>query len=120
MSEDETKLAATVGAHADRSVDAARNESTRQSRRGLIKTGAILLPAVLTLRATPAWAQTDYTTTAYRYGTNAGLCKNANFNANAAPDSAAGQEFLPCPDVTPRKPTRTNSTGSDETRHFDR
>ena len=101
------------------------DESTRQdfleSRRKWIKTGAILLPAVLTLRATPAWAQTDYTQTAYRYGTNAGLCKNANFNPNAAPDSTAGQQFVPCPTGNPpRKPTRTNPIGSDDTRHFGR
>ena len=106
MSEDETGSESGVRAGVDRSADSARNGSTLQNRRGLIKTGAILLPAILTLRATPAWAQTDYTKTAYLYGTNKGLCKNAHFNPNANPDSTAGTEFIPC------KPpgNRSNST----------
>jgi len=69
----------------------------RDSRRWMIKTGAMLVPAIMTLRATPAWAQTDYTITAYRYGVGAGLCKNPKFNPNASEHSTAGQEFIPCP-----------------------
>ena len=57
----------------------------------------LLVPAIATLHATPAWAQTDYTMTAYRYGTNAGQCKNPDFNPNANPGSTAGTEFIDCP-----------------------
>ena len=103
--------------------ESASDEATRQARRGLIKTGAILLPAVLTLRATPAWAQTDYTITAYRYGVGKGLCKNPQFNPNANPDSTAGTEFVPCPTGNTSDlsdPSTTYTPGSDDTVHFGR
>jgi hypothetical protein len=57
-------------------------------RRKLLTAGALIVPAIVTLHATPAWAQTDYTMTAYRYGTNQGMCRN--------PDSASDEEFIPC------------------------
>lgn len=69
----------------------------RSTRRKVLKAGALLVPAIVTLRATPAWAQTDYTITPYRYGVGAGLCKNPKFNPNADPGSTAGTEFIPCP-----------------------
>ena len=102
---------------------AARDEATRKARRGLIKTGAILLPAVLTLRATPAWAQTDYTITAYRYGVGKGLCKNPSFNPNANPGSTAGTEFVPCPTGNTNdlyKPDPVYEPDADDTVNFGR
>jgi hypothetical protein len=78
---------------------------SQETRRRVIKAGAALLPVILTLRATPAWAQTDYTTTAYRYGTNKGLCRNPKFDPNASPQSTEGQEFVPCADNNPLTPT---------------
>ena len=66
-------------------------------RRKVMTAAALLVPAIATLHATPAWAQTDYTMTAYRYGTNAGQCKNPDFNPNANPGSTAGTEFIDCP-----------------------
>ncbi len=76
--------------------DESSPSSVGASRRRLLKTGALLVPVVLTLRATPAWAQTDYMLTAYRYGTNKGLCRNPDFNQHAqgGPKSV---EFIPCP-----------------------
>lgn len=68
----------------------------RPARRKFLATGAAVVPAILTLHATPAWATTDYTLTAYRYGAHAGLCRNARFNPNADPSSAVGQEFIEC------------------------
>lgn len=67
------------------------------SRRRLLKSGALLVPVVLTLRARPAWAQTDYMLTAYTYGENAGLCRNPKYNPSANPGSRSGTEFVPCP-----------------------
>ena len=78
-----------------------RPESGRDadsSRRRLLKSGALLIPVVLTLRARPAWAQTDYMTTAYTYGENAGLCRNPKYNPQASPGTKPGTEFIPCPD----------------------
>ena len=71
--------------------------SARVGRRAVVKAGAVLVPMIVTLRAMPAWAQVDYTQTAYRYGVGAGLCKNPKFNPSAAPGSTAGTEFIPCP-----------------------
>ena len=122
MSMDENQPMSNVRQHGSRSLESAEDVAAREARRSLIKAGAILLPAVLTLRATPAWAQTDYTVTAYRYGTNQGLCRNPHFNPNASPDSTAGQEFIPC-----KKGIRSNNTPEAETPqsgndplHFDR
>lgn len=71
-------------------------EQRAAERRRLLLTGAVVVPTILTLHATPAWAGTDYTVTAYRYGVHAGLCRNAHFNPNADPNSQAGQEFIQC------------------------
>jgi len=68
-----------------------------RSRRTLLKHGAVLVPTIFTLTAVPAWAQTDYTSVAYRYGTQAGFCRNPHFNPNANPESHVGQEFVECP-----------------------
>jgi hypothetical protein len=77
----------------------------RPVRRRILKAGALLVPTIVTLHATPAWAQTDYTLVAYRYGVNAGLCRNPNYNPNANPNSTAGQEFIECPnDWQPGRP----------------
>lgn len=73
------------------------------SRRRLLKAGALAVPSILTLHASPAWAGTDYTLSPYRYGVNAGRCRNPNFDPNAAPGSAAGEEFVSCPDIRNRK-----------------
>jgi len=75
---------------------AATRDQFRQGRRRALKAGAVLVPTIVTLHATPAWAQTDYTMVAYRYGTHAGLCRNAHFNPRANPNSHAGQEFIEC------------------------
>ena len=69
-----------------------------EGRRRALRTGAILVPTIVTLHATPAFAQTDYTMVAYRYGVNSGLCRNPHFNPSANPNSTAGQEFIECPD----------------------
>jgi hypothetical protein len=88
-----------------------QGEQTRRSRRAVLKTGAILVPTIVTLHASPAWAETDYTLTAYRYGANAGLCRNPDFDrqhgrgADRRGDPRADrsrawwreeEEFMPC------------------------
>ena len=87
------------------------SEQHRSNRRRLLKTGAAIVPTIITLHAAPAWAQTDYTMVAYRYGANAGLCKNPNFNPNANANSTAGQEFIQCPDSIKRGRGRTHDIG---------
>jgi len=72
-----------------------RNE---RSRRDVLKAGAAAVPLIITLHASPAWAATDYTQTAYRYGTNAGLCRNPNFVAGSTAPWKK-DEFIPCEDV---------------------
>lgn len=72
------------------------NAPNDTTRRRLLQAGAVLVPTILTLHATPAWAQTDYTMTAYRYGVNKGKCRNSNYNPNANPNSEAGKEFIEC------------------------
>jgi len=79
---------------ADDRPEGAGNADT--SRRRVLKSGALLIPVVLTLRARPAWAQTDYMTTAYTYGENAGLCRNPKYNPSAQPGTKPGTEFIPC------------------------
>jgi hypothetical protein len=71
-------------------------DNVQSTRRQLLKTGALIVPVIFTLRATPAWAQTDYTLTAYRYGVNQGLCRNPKFNPNAS-GGPQSEEFIPCP-----------------------
>jgi len=78
--------------------DSGTNESTRRSRRDVLKTGAALVPVIMTLHAAPAWAATDYTMVAYTYGTNAGLCRNPNFDPNSGADWKS-QEFMPCDQI---------------------
>ena len=70
-------------------------------RRKALTVGALLVPTIVTLHATPAWAQTDYTITAYRYGTHAGLCRNPKFKPDANPNSPRSQQFIECPDQIP-------------------
>lgn len=65
-------------------------------RRKAMIVGALLVPRIVTLHGTPAWAQTDYTMTAYRYGDNAGLCRNPEYDPNADPNTEKGQEFVEC------------------------
>lgn len=100
------------------------HDEFQAGRRRALKTGAFLVPTILTLHAAPAWATTDYTTTAYRYGTNAGLCRNPNYQENANPDSEAGQEFIECPEGPGRRRNRHTSgdetTGSSGTSDFQR
>jgi len=71
-------------------------DGIRPARRKIMIAGALLVPTIVTLHGTPAWAQTDYTVTAYRYGDNAGKCKNPNYNPNANENSQASQEFIDC------------------------
>ena len=60
-------------------------------RRKVMIAGALLVPTIVTLHGTPAWAaQTNYIVTAYRYGVNKGLCRNPN------PNAPADEEFIPC------------------------
>ena len=68
------------------------------TRRAVLKTGAVLIPTIVTLHASPAWAATDYTLTAYIYGTNAGLCRNPNFQAGSSAPWKS-QEFMPCDQI---------------------
>jgi len=71
-------------------------ESTSQrSRRDVLKSGVALVPVIMTLHAAPAWAATDYTKVAYRYGVNAGLCRNPNFDPTSN-SSWKRDEFIPC------------------------
>ena len=92
----------------------------KSGRRRALKTGAFLVPTILTLHAAPAWAVTDYTETAYRYGLNAGLCKNSNYNPQASPTSEAGQEFVDCGSGGPERgrvthdSDNTGQTGSSD------
>jgi hypothetical protein len=65
-------------------------------RRKVLIAGALLVPTIVTLHATPAWALTDYTMSAYRYGDNAGLCKNPDFDENAEEEDPNAQEFVQC------------------------
>jgi len=70
-----------------------------RSRRDVLKAGVVAVPLILTLHASPAWAATDYTKIAYRYGVNAGKCRNPNFQAGSnAPWKK--DEFVPCSDTT--------------------
>lgn len=71
------------------------DSAARSSRRRLLKAGAVAVPSILTLHASPVWAGTDYTRNAYTYGINAGKCSNPNFNRDADP---TGEEFISCPD----------------------
>jgi len=86
-----------------------QGEPAHRSRRAVLKTGAILVPTIVTLHASPAWARTDYTQTAYRYGVNAGLCRNPDFDGRPGhadrgrdpdPDRSRArwkkEEFVPC------------------------
>ena len=45
--------------------DAPLNESDRAARRRLVKSAAVLVPSIVTLRARPAWAQVTDTSTGY-------------------------------------------------------
>lgn len=79
-----------------------------RSRRSLLKTGAVVIPTIVTLHASPAWATTDYTMVAYQYGANRGLCRNPNFD----PSSSAPwkrEEFMPCGEIR-----RKSFAGDDE------
>jgi len=76
------------------------DDKIQSGRRKIIIAGALLVPTIVTLHGTPAWAQTDYTMTAYKYGDHAGTCKNPSWNPNANPESTAGQEFIDCPSGT--------------------
>lgn len=84
----------------DEDPDLATNhrEPAKRPRRDVLKTGATLVPVILTLHAAPAWAGTDYTRVAYRYGIHAGLCRNPNFDANSnAPWKR--DKFMPCDQI---------------------
>lgn len=65
------------------------------TRRSILKTGAWLIPSIVTLHATPASAGNDYTMVAYRYGDHAGLCRNPRFNPHAQ-GGPRSEEFVPC------------------------
>ena len=66
-----------------------------RSRRDVLKAGVVAIPMILTLHASPASAAIDYTVTAYRYGTNAGKCRNPNFQAGSSAPWKK-DEFIPC------------------------
>lgn len=87
-------------------------DSAARSRRDVLKTGATLVPVMMTLYAAPAWAQTDYTQTAYRYGANAGLCRNPNFDPNSSAPWKR-DEFMPCEEIR-RGGNKTAETLPDE------
>jgi hypothetical protein len=82
-----------------------------RTRRALLKTGAILVPTIVTLNASPAWASTDYTMVAYRYGTNAGLCRNPNFQAGSSSPWKMN-EFMSCDQIVRSTATETESLAS--------
>jgi len=89
---DDNKHRSTTG-----SVMGSSEAGFRPGRRKVVIAGALLVPTIVTLHGTPAWAQTDYFMTAYKYGDGAGKCKNPHWNPNANPDSTAGQKFVDCP-----------------------
>ena len=76
--------------------DMASADGFQDGRRKVLIAGALLVPTIVTLHATPAWAGTDYTMSAYRYGDNAGLCKNPDFDENAEEGDPNLQEFVQC------------------------
>ena len=75
-----------------------RNE---RSRRDVLKAGAAAVPLIITLHASPAWAATDYTRIAYRYGVNAGKCRNPNFQAGSS-SPWKKDEFITCGETRPK------------------
>ena len=85
--------------------------SRRVGRRRVLKTGAALVPVMMTLHASPAWAETDYTLTAYTYGTNAGLCRNPNFQAGSG-SLWKKDEFMPCDQIVRAVPGEFETTTS--------
>jgi len=82
-----------------------------RTRRAVLKAGAILVPTIVTLHASPAWAQTDYTVTAYVYGTNAGLCRNPNFQAGSSAPWKK-DEFMPCDQITRLSTSTSEQVGT--------
>ena len=83
-----------------------------RSRRAVLKAGAILVPTIITFHASPAWAATDYTMVAYRYGTNAGLCRNPNFQAGSGAPRKMN-EFMPCDQIVRSSATETESLAAE-------
>lgn len=65
-------------------------------RRKALIVGSLLVPTIITLYGTPAWAATDYSMTAYRYGDHTGLCRNPDFDPYASSDDDEGPEFVSC------------------------
>lgn len=65
------------------------------TRRKILRTGAALIPTIVTMHALPPSAGTDYTRTAYLYGVNKGLCRNPEFSRWARTGSRS-EEFVPC------------------------
>ena len=72
-----------------------------RSRRDILKAGAAAVPLIFTLYASPASAATDYTTVAYRYGTNAGKCRNPNYQPGSS-SPWKQNEFVACEDIRDR------------------
>lgn len=108
-----------MAASGDRELGAADTErlaaeaSFERGRRKVLTAGAILVPAIITLHATPAWAGTDYTVTAYRYGTQKGLCRNPDYDPNQSDDECSDEpEFIPCRKGRNRRRRRGNHGGS--------
>ena len=75
--------------------DSAEN-GFQPGRRKVMIAGALLVPTIVTLHGTPAWAQTDYELTAYRYGDNKGKCRNPFYNDQANDNSPNSEEFIEC------------------------
>ena len=72
-----------------------------RSRRDLLKAGAAAVPLIFTLYASPASAATDYTRVAYRYGTNAGKCRNPNYQPGSS-SPWKKDEFITCGETRPK------------------
>ena len=73
-------------------------QKAERSRRDVLKAGVTAVPIILTLHAAPAWAATDYTMSAYRYGVNAGLCRNPSFQPGSS-SPWKKDEFMPCEQI---------------------
>jgi len=85
-------------------IDSTRTRQER-SRRDLLKAGVSAVPLIITLHAAPAWAATDYTRVAYRYGANAGKCRNPNFQPGSN-SPWKKDEFITCGDTRPKTDTK--------------
>ena len=90
--------------HKSPSIEVSSEQPAERSRRDVLKTGAMAIPTIVTLYSAPAWAggSDKYTRVAYRYGINAGKCRNPNFDPSSNEDWQ-DQEFMHCDEIRRRR-----------------